>query len=531
MIQKKIVNMKFTFLNLLCALIFQSHFSEGAKILGIFTIEAQSHFSYHNAVMKSLMEVGHSVTIITPFPEQAALENYTSIIDVSPKEKLWVGKATPDEHAIQNVMEFMDLMIENELLYCDKIINLPEIQKILKSNERLYDVVFVEIGFVYKCFLPIADKMKVPVIGTIAIRTWLFGDYATSNPNHPAYIPHELTVQNWKLNHVFGRIINVWNHIAVAWYKNFVVPPLIEKCLQNHADKLEHLGKYEHMEPDLIFYNNHESILPKPSNPNIINIAGIHVKDSKPLPKHIQKFIDEAKHGVILFTLGSVVRATTMSSEMKNAFRDAFAEIPQRVIWKLEEKLENTPDNVMLIDWLPQTDILKHKNVIAFISHCGLGATNEALYTATPVVVCPLFCDQPDNAELLENLGVAVHLDFNNITKESVLKAIKQITNDKRYYKNMQRVSAVFKDRPMTPQESVVYWTEYVIRNNGASHFKTPASRLYLFQYLLLDVAFIVVLFLSVVLYLINRIFKSVCYYFSPSKTGKTSNKPQSKKL
>ncbi|XP_065225362.1 UDP-glucosyltransferase 2-like isoform X2 [Planococcus citri] len=523
--------MRFNFVYLLCALTLQSHFSEGAKILGIFLVEAQSHFSYNNAVMRSLIEVGHAVTIITPFPDQAASENYTSIIDVSPKEKRFVGTSTPDEYVMQNVMKFMDLMIESDVPYCNKIINLPEIQKILKSNEKLYDVVFVEISFLYKCFLPVAEKMKVPIIGTIAIRTWLYADYVMNNPNHPAYIPNELTVHKWKLSHVFGRIINVWNHIAVAWYTNFIVPPLIESFHTNHADKLQSLGKYKHMEPDLIFYNNHESILPKPSNPNVINVAGIHVKDSKPLPKHIQKFIDEAKHGVILFTFGSVVRATTMSSEMKNAFRDAFAEIPQRVIWKFEAELENTPDNVMLIDWLPQRDILKHENVIAFISHCGLGATNEALYTATPVIACPLFCDQPDNAELLENLGVAVHLDFHDITKESVLKALKQITNDKRYYNNMQRVSAVFKDRPMTPQESVVYWTEYVIRNNGASHFKTPASRLYLFQYLLLDVVFIVVLFLGIVLYLINRIFKSFCYYFNPSNTGKTSNKPQSKKL
>ncbi|XP_065218096.1 UDP-glucosyltransferase 2-like [Planococcus citri] len=285
------------------------------------------------------------------------------------------------------------------------------------------------------------------------------------------------------------------------------------------------------MEPDLIFYNNHESILPKPSNPNVINIAGIHVTETKPLPKKIQKFIDEAKHGVILFTFGSYVKAATMSSEMKNAFRDAFAEIPQRVIWKFEEEFDNKPKNVMLLDWLPQRDILKHKNVIAFISHCGLGGTNEALYTATPMVACPLFCDQPDHAELLENLGVAVHLDFCDITKEKVLKALDQITNDTRYYNTMQKVSAVFKDRPMTPQQSVVYWTEYVIRNNGASHLKTPASRLSLFQYLLLDVVFIVALFLGIILYLINQIFRSFYHYFCPSKSGKTSNKPDGKKL
>lgn len=40
------------------------------------------------------------------------------------------------------------------------------------------------------------------------------------------------------------------------------------------------------------------------------------------------------------------------------AFRDAFVEIPQRVIWKFEKQIENLSDNVMLTKWMPQRDIL-----------------------------------------------------------------------------------------------------------------------------------------------------------------------------
>lgn len=47
-----------------------------------------------------------------------------------------------------------------------------------------------------------------------------------------------------------------------------------------------------------------------------------------------------------------------MDTHLISAFRDAFAEIPQRVIWKFEEKIENLTDNVMLTKWMPQRDIL-----------------------------------------------------------------------------------------------------------------------------------------------------------------------------
>lgn len=62
-----------------------------------------------------------------------------------------------------------------------------------------------------------------------------------------------------------------------------------------------------------------------------------------------------------------------------------------------------------------------------------MGALNEAISTATPVVACPLFGDQFINAKLLDNRGVAVHLNFFEITKENVLSALNEIINDTRY--------------------------------------------------------------------------------------------------
>ena len=93
----------------------------------------------------------------------------------------------------------------------------------------------------------------------------------------------------------------------------------------------------------------------------------------------------------------------------------------------------------------------------------------------------------------------------------------------------MQRLSEQFKDRPTTPQQSVVYWTEYVIRHNGASHFKSPASRLSWFQYFLLDVILVVILLLISFGCLIYSCLKFVYLIFS--KCLEPSNKPTNKTL
>ena len=68
--------------------------------------------------------------------------------------------------------------------------------------------------------------------------------------------------------------------------------------------------------------------------------------------------MDDAKQGVIYFTLGSLVRTSTLPKHVIEAFRDSFAELPVKVLWKFELELENIPDNVYISKWFPQSDIL-----------------------------------------------------------------------------------------------------------------------------------------------------------------------------
>lgn len=65
----------------------------------------------------------------------------------------------------------------------------------------------------------------------------------------------------------------------------------------------------------------------------------------------------------------------------------------------------------------------------------------------------------------------------------------------------------------MSPTESVVYWTEYVIRYKNAPHLKSHAFNLTWYQYFLLDViavVFLIILFVSYItlktLRLVNKI-------------------------
>jgi glucuronosyltransferase len=59
----------------------------------------------------------------------------------------------------------------------------------------------------------------------------------------------------------------------------------------------------------------------------------------------------------------------------------------------------------------------------------------------------------------------------------------------------MKKLSAISKDEPQSSLNRAVWWTEYVIRHNGAKHLRSAAPDLAWYQYLLLDVvAFIFIL-------------------------------------
>ncbi|KAI6695361.1 hypothetical protein NL676_023071 [Syzygium grande] len=59
--------------------------------------------------------------------------------------------------------------------------------------------------------------------------------------------------------------------------------------------------------------------------------------------------------------------------------------------------------------WAPQTEILAHKSVRGFVSHCGWNSTLESIVNGVPMVAWPLYAEQGMNAAMLvEMLGTAV---------------------------------------------------------------------------------------------------------------------------
>lgn len=159
---------------------------------------------------------------------------------------------------------------------------------------------------------------------------------------------------------------------------------------------------------------NHAIGKPRPQMPNQINIGGAHIKAApKSLPPDIQKFVDEAEHGVIYMSLGAYVKSALMPSEKLNEILNAFGKLKQRVLWKFEaDNILSLPKNIMIKKWLPQADILAHKNVRLFITHGGMFGTTEGTYNGIPMLFIPFYGDQVNECSFINKSRAQQIFDY-----------------------------------------------------------------------------------------------------------------------
>ncbi|CAH1963789.1 unnamed protein product [Acanthoscelides obtectus] len=140
--------------------------------------------------------------------------------------------------------------------------------------------------------------------------------------------------------------------------------------------------------------------------------------------------MDAGKKGVILFSLGTNVKSSHLKLEIKTALLKALGRLDQTVVWKFESNLTGVPENVLIRQWLPQTEILAHPNTKLFISHGGGLSTIESAYYGVPVLGIPFFGDQFSNLAMMENKGLARMIRYKSLTADLVFKNIREMLDN-----------------------------------------------------------------------------------------------------
>ncbi|XP_059201230.1 UDP-glucuronosyltransferase-like [Centropristis striata] len=330
----------------------------------------------------------------------------------------------------------------------------------------------------------LARKLGIPTINLLRGMPCSMDMKSAGCPSPPSYVPRYFTGFTDKMSFQ-ERTVNT----LVA-----LLEPLVCRLMSWHFDTMayqflgEEVGVAEILSDSAIWLMRMDFALdfPLPLMPNVIPVGGINCNVRNPLPEDLESWLS-GEHGFVVFTLGTMV--SDLPEETTSVFLEAFRQIPQKVIWRYTGQVsEDVPENVKLMKWVPQNDLLAHPGARAFITHAGSHSLFEGLCHGVPMVMVPLSAEQPDNAARLVRKGAGIVLDIYFITAESLLQGLNEVINNTRYKENVQKLSALHKDRPVDPLDLSVYWTEFVMRHKGAKHLKAAVHDLNWVQYFCLDV-------------------------------------------
>ncbi|XP_070825007.1 UDP-glucuronosyltransferase 2A1-like [Chaetodon trifascialis] len=513
-----------TFLLLLSITFLSWRISHGGKIL-VVPLEG-SHWVNMDIMIKALHSRGHSIdvlrtseswyiqddsphykTITVPVAEafnhdfiKPILEK---IIDIERGESTVLTFASLQVemfHAMFNIHRMMSEMAAS--MFKDK-----DLMNSFKESE--YDLVLTDPA--WGAGILLAHALKLPLVYNVRWITSGEGHLAIA-PSPLSYIPITGLGLTDKMTFM-QRVKNLISYIIWQAQDRFIISPQYQAVCNKffgpevrYSDLLKGADIWL-MRVDFVFE------FPRPTMPNVVYMGGFQCKPAKPLPEHLEEFVQSSgEHGVIIMSLGTFV--SELPADLADEIAAAFAKLPQKVIWSYKGGRPATlGNNTLIVDWMPQNDLLGHPKIKLFVAHGGTNGVQEALYHGVPVVGLPLFFDQYDNLMRLKDRGAAKILTLATVDKDdNFLKAIQEVLHEPSYRMNMQRLSRLHRDQPMKPLDTALFWIEFVMRHKGAAHLRTESYRLPWYSYHSLDVALFFLATAAVITFLPLVVFRFLCF-------------------
>ncbi|XP_041467630.1 UDP-glucuronosyltransferase 2B33-like [Lytechinus variegatus] len=462
-----------------------------------------SHFMASAAIAESLVKRGHNVTALIgqAYAEQANNPRFAPIFDfklfdhgVEPevfREKFKVINSIAFEKSSLKAHAMAEELRQHMVISCELILNNTTLLKeLLSIDVILYDAT-------WPCALVIKEHIRkaggrdhqrdIPVVSVLPSTPASLYIKAAGSSFHFSISPDVATGYSNRMSFK-ERIFNVLWAMMIDMFASAQFSPYDKYLSALGSDKtLFDLFRSS----DLYLFNcDFAAEFPFPTTPNIIPVGGLTTRPSLPLESELEDFVtNSGDYGVVVFTLGSYL--TSMDSDILEMFAQAFERLPQRIIWQLRDRADiKLPNNVKIMPWLPQNDLLGHPKTRAFMYQGGNNGFYEAVYHAVPMVVIPFYGDQHDVAARVTSRGLGKVLDKFSLSVDIIHSALTDVITNDSYSKNIQRTSAIFRDHDMNPPDTGAFWVEHVMKYGG-SYMRTPVNDLNIIQYYLIDVILI----------------------------------------
>lgn len=175
------------------------------------------------------------------------------------------------------------------------------------------------------------------------------------------------------------------------------------------------------------------------------------IRIDSPLRKPASSSTDETLEKIlrspekkIFFSLGSMggslieVMQRVIDCVSKTDYRSIAALGPMHDKIKLPVDNQEIP-KVWGKRFVDQLRIIESADLV--ITHGGNNSLNEAFHFGKPMIVLPLFADQPSNAQRLEDKGLGIRLEPFKFTEEELLQSIDKLMGDSQLKERLDGIS------------------------------------------------------------------------------------------
>lgn len=164
----------------------------------------------------------------------------------------------------------------------------------------------------------------------------------------------------------------------------------------------------------------------------------------------------KGKDSMIYFSLGSLASA---DAKLVMRYVDILRHDQKRLYVVSKgpngDQFQLDSSNMIGGNYLPQTFFLERADLA--IVHGGNNSLTECLMYGVPMIILPVFADQFDNAQRIEDLELGKRLDVFNCTKQELLQAIDQVLEDKSLIDKIKNIGSEMRKRDdLTRVASVV---------------------------------------------------------------------------
>jgi UDP:flavonoid glycosyltransferase YjiC (YdhE family) len=148
---------------------------------------------------------------------------------------------------------------------------------------------------------------------------------------------------------------------------------------------------------------------------------------------------------LVYATLGTVVGCIDMMRPAYRAVLDAVADLPVRVLLTVGaelplETLGDVPPNVHVERFVAQDEVIPHASAV--LCHGGSGTVLGALAAGVPLVVAPMFADQPFNAARVASTGAGLALPTGKAPAQELRRTLSQVIEEGSFRAAARRIAA-----------------------------------------------------------------------------------------